>query len=82
MALFNRCMDCKFAAWNRTQAGRLHPNGTGRCTWTKAIALPAAISADDQARILRLINGSRWIERKAHLARCDTFVRADLQQES
>ena len=25
------CLDCKFADWNRTAAGRLHPSGEGHC---------------------------------------------------
>lgn len=27
------CDDCKFAKWNRTTSGRLHPNKMGRCEW-------------------------------------------------
>lgn len=27
------CKDCKFASWQRTTTGRLHPSGDGRCTW-------------------------------------------------
>jgi len=26
------CMNCKYADWERTAAGRLHPNGDGKCT--------------------------------------------------
>lgn len=26
------CDGCKFADWKRTSAGRLHPDGTGKCT--------------------------------------------------
>ena len=25
------CMGCKYAEWNKTKSGRLHPNGEGRC---------------------------------------------------
>ena len=28
------CLNCRFAQWYRTDAGRLHPNGSGRCTWS------------------------------------------------
>lgn len=28
------CKDCKFADWDRTKAGRMHPSGLGRCTYT------------------------------------------------
>ena len=27
-----QCLECKFANWQRTSAGRLHPSGDGRCT--------------------------------------------------
>ena len=27
------CFGCRFAQWKRTTDGRLHPDGTGRCTW-------------------------------------------------
>ena len=27
------CLDCARAKWNVTNAGRLHPNGEGQCTW-------------------------------------------------
>ena len=26
------CLDCKFADWKRTAAGKLHPSGGGRCS--------------------------------------------------
>lgn len=36
------CTDCKHAQWKRTAAGRLHPDGTGRCGYPwKMPALPA-----------------------------------------
>jgi len=27
------CLTCRFAEWKRTEAGRLHPSGEGRCAW-------------------------------------------------
>jgi hypothetical protein len=37
------CLSCKFAKWQRTQAGRLHPSGGGRCGWAMPhIPIPAA----------------------------------------
>lgn len=39
----NICMTCKFADWKRTAAGRLHPDGQGRCRWQMPeITLPKA----------------------------------------
>lgn len=27
------CIGCKFANWDKTKAGKLHPSGDGRCTY-------------------------------------------------
>lgn len=27
------CLNCKYAEWKRTQAGKLHPSGDGRCKY-------------------------------------------------
>lgn len=32
------CNGCRWADWKRTEKGRLHPSGDGRCT--KTITLP------------------------------------------
>jgi hypothetical protein len=29
----NPCLTCKYADWNKTAGGRLHPDGYGRCTY-------------------------------------------------
>ena len=37
------CKDCKYADWQRTKAGRLHPSGDGSCTYPfKIPQLPLA----------------------------------------
>lgn len=37
------CLTCKLADWKRTAAGRIHPNGQGKCAWTPPyIPTPAA----------------------------------------
>ena len=38
------CRSCRFASWQRTKTGRLHPSQSGRCTWEgwKAWAIPSA----------------------------------------
>lgn len=28
----NKCLTCRFADWNKTKTGKLHPDGLGRCT--------------------------------------------------
>lgn len=42
------CDNCIYAEWERTKAGRLHPNGHGLCTYLMAhpldVRLPAAFS--------------------------------------
>jgi hypothetical protein len=36
------CTDCKYADWQRTATGRLHPSGDGKCTYKVEIPqLPA-----------------------------------------
>jgi hypothetical protein len=38
------CTKCKYAEWERTTAGRLHPSGQGRCTYPwKMPQLPASM---------------------------------------
>lgn len=27
------CLECSYAEWDRTKAGKLHPSGEGKCTW-------------------------------------------------
>ena len=37
------CTDCKYALWDKTETGRLHPSGGGRCKYPyKVPALPQA----------------------------------------
>lgn len=37
------CTNCKYARWERTNSGRLHPSGDGRCSYTYKIPeLPQA----------------------------------------
>lgn len=38
------CKGCKFAEWQKTDAGKLHPSGDGKCTYDfKMPALPACM---------------------------------------
>ena len=38
------CTHCKYADWQRTQAGKMHPSGDGKCTFPwKLPPLPAAM---------------------------------------
>jgi len=37
------CKGCKYAKWDRTKTGRLHPSGDGKCTFiVKPSPLPNA----------------------------------------
>ena len=37
------CLDCSYAEWDRTKAGKLHPSGDGKCTWEyKEPKIPAS----------------------------------------
>jgi len=29
----NTCLNCRFAEWERTKTGRLHPSGEGECMY-------------------------------------------------
>lgn len=38
------CLGCKYAKWDRTAGGKLHPSGTGRCQYQwKMTPLPASM---------------------------------------
>ena len=38
------CLDCKYAEWQKTTAGKLHPSGDGRCKYPwKMPPLPASM---------------------------------------
>jgi len=38
------CNDCKYSEWDKTKIGRLHPSGSGRCTYPFEVpALPQSM---------------------------------------
>lgn len=42
--VMRNCIDCKYADWEKTKTGRLHPSGDGRCIYQyKVPALPASM---------------------------------------
>lgn len=57
------CTDCRFAEWKRTAAGRLHPSGSGKCTWTVELALPASFGDREADQMRRDLARPRYIER-------------------
>ena len=36
------CNGCRFANWDKTASGKLHPSGYGRCAYTADYAVPAS----------------------------------------
>lgn len=39
-----KCNDCAHAQWKRTESGKLHPSGDGKCTFEwKLPAIPACM---------------------------------------
>lgn len=68
-----KCDDCKFASWERTSNGRLHPGKSGRCTRLSIhpldMTLPAAFYWVSMATPSP---SGGWIERGAELkSDCD-----------
>lgn len=45
MSVKSKCEGCKHAAWNKTVNGRLHPDKSGRCTWTATFRIAASSMA-------------------------------------
>lgn len=66
----NLCINCKFAEWERTKDGKLHPSGAGRCTWQMPeIQLPASMYFFGSSP--KPMGG--YIERKEQRASCPQF---------
>jgi hypothetical protein len=68
------CKGCKYAKWEKTVAGRLHPSGMGRCTFPwKMPPLPASMYFTGMSNP-SLCGG--WIERKRELKEhCPYYAR-------
>ena len=68
------CTHCKYANWHRTDAGKLHPSGAGRCTFEPKIPeLPAS-----KYYISRPMIGGGTIRRRKELDdHCAYFLRKD-----
>lgn len=66
-----KCVDCEFASWKKTAAGRLHPNGEGICTYVVEFPmLPRA-----QCYTLKPSVSYRYINRKdTPVKPCPVFV--------
>lgn len=76
MADFHRCVDCKFAGWKRTEAGRLSPSGDGRCKWEyKPPVIAAAYSWSWWSGRAPTPDGG-FINRRKPIERCPVFQRS------
>jgi len=71
------CIGCKYAEWDKTKAGRLHPSGDGRCKYKIVMpVIPAAFSWLGLGNPPHPLGGhiSRRKELRDH---CPCFVHAD-----
>lgn len=74
------CETCKFANWRRTDAGRLHPSGEGRCTWRKTFRVSGSTAGAKLytgfGEPITAIGGHISRKKGAEFpAKCDTFQR-------
>jgi hypothetical protein len=64
------CRSCRFASWQRTKTGRLHPSREGRCTWEgwKDWEIPPAFYCIGLGTLGRAAGG--YITRQAPYTAC------------
>ena len=68
------CNGCKYADWKRTNAGRLHPSGDGKCTyeWKTPQLAQSMYFASFEPPMVIVVSISRKRELPDH---CAYFVR-------
>lgn len=75
------CEGCKFANWERTSNGRLHPSGMGKCEWQKTFRVAGSYTGSiGHAYGGPLVAWGSTICRKKgdeFPDRCDVFQRAE-----
>lgn len=63
----SECFGCKWAVWDRTTNGRLHPNKAGRCMWALPLttAFPMVLLQGWGSPAIRALQepAGRYIER-------------------
>lgn len=59
------CVGCRFAEWERTANGKLHPDQSGRCTWRPKIEPMPWWTASEKLQLAQL--GDYRIDR------CDVY---------
>jgi hypothetical protein len=63
----NSCLHCRYAEWQRTANGRVHPTKVGQCTYKAVYHVPASHSAGP----VTISGGYIW--RKNPKVKCPTF---------
>jgi hypothetical protein len=49
------CVGCKYAKWDRTKSGRLHPSGLGECLYEfKLPKIPVCIKSNAFSTVIKL----------------------------
>lgn len=72
------CKGCKYADWNRTKAGALHPSGDGHCTYPWSLPpLPASMFWVGHGPPRP--NGGFISRKREHSAHCTYYVRAEVK---
>lgn len=65
------CVDCRYAEWKRTAAGRLHPSGEGRCVYTwESIVLPVCYHWERRNLPRPTVNGKPGLDRHRAYTDC------------
>lgn len=67
----NACLGCKWAEWKQTAAGRLHPDQSGRCTWSVELKLPASMGHYNAQTITHSLRHHRFIYRNSSMPECE-----------
>lgn len=69
-----KCLTCKFADWQKTKSGALHPNKMGKCVYEVHLLLPASFGSYAREQLTRQIRTSyRGIERDNLPPRCAVY---------
>ena len=76
------CINCRFAEWEKTEAGRLHPLGHGLCTWRPTgIRFSAAMAKNrwlgGAIKMLTELREPVRLYRPDALADCATYERKE-----
>jgi len=68
------CNECKYADWNRTTSGRLHPSGDGFCTYKLTPQIPNAFS------IIKV--GGGISRRRTYNIRCPYWAKDEAKKDA